>query len=113
MKQEYLKLVRSLAHYKLTPQASLYLQLKAKGECHMFLNHETIDNTFVKEGFGLNGEREAVLVVKMNTQPDMLKTSRPKDYEELSERLSYLDNLAKNGFLDFNRIEVVSGETQH
>ena len=79
----------------------------------MFLNHESIDNTFVKEGFGLHGEREAVLVVKMNTQPDALKLSRPKDYEELSERLSYLDNLAKNGFLDFNRIEVVSSDTRH
>ena len=79
----------------------------------MFLNHENIENTFVKEGFGLHGEREAVLVVRMNRQPDELKISRPKDYESLSEKLSYLDNLAKNGFLDFNRIEIISSDTRH
>ena len=79
----------------------------------MFLNHENIENTFLKEGFGLHGEREAILVVKMNTEPDQLKLMRPKDYQSLSEKLSYLDNLAKNGFLDFNRIEVVSEHTTH
>ena len=80
----------------------------------MFLNHENIENTFLKEGFGLNGEREAVLVVKMNQKPEDIKISRPSDYESLSEKLHYLDNLAKHGFLDFNRIEVVSEEaTRH
>ena len=79
----------------------------------MFLNDENIESTFVRESFGLRGEREAVLVIKMNEDPSSLKLSRPKDYEILSEKLGYLDNLAKNGFLDFNRIEVISKETKH
>lgn len=79
----------------------------------MFLNHENIESTFVREGFGLRGEREVVLVVEMNEDPSHLKMSRPQDYKSLSEKLSYIDNLAKNGFLDFNRIEIVSHETKH
>lgn len=79
----------------------------------MFLHDDHIENSFVKEGFGAHGEREAVLVVEMSERPDVLKQSKPKDYQNLSEKLSYLDNLAKNGFLDFNRIEVVSNDTKH
>tara|TARA_B100001750_G_scaffold242531_2_gene256094 strand:+ start:2677 stop:2916 length:240 start_codon:yes stop_codon:yes gene_type:complete len=79
----------------------------------MFLNHENIETTFVREGFGLHGEREAVLVVEMTEDPSSLKISSPQNYKILSEKLSYLDNLAKNGFLDFNRIEIISNETKH
>lgn len=79
----------------------------------MFLNDDHVESTFVKEGLGLEGKSESVLVVKVNERPDTLKRYRPRDYECLSEKLSYLDSLAKEGFLDFNRIEVVASDMHH
>jgi hypothetical protein len=76
----------------------------------MFLNHENIQNSFIKEGFGPNGQREAILVVKMNQNPMTMRLSNPDDYEDLSNKLAHLDHMAKHGFLDFNRIEIVTGE---
>ncbi len=79
----------------------------------MFLYDEKIEGTFMKEGFGADGQREAVLVVKIKDKPEKLKMEHPKEYRMLSDKLGYLDNLAKNGFLEFNRIEVTSTDTVH
>ena len=79
----------------------------------MFLNDTHITSTFIREGFGMKGERETVLVIQMDENPTELREKDPKNYQTLSEKLSYLDNLAKNGFLEFNRIELTSAETKH
>lgn len=79
----------------------------------MFLNDSYIQSTFMREGLGLHGEREVVLVVKMNEEPESLRETNPKHYESLSEKLNYLETLAKHGFLDFNRIEVLASDAAH
>ncbi len=79
----------------------------------MFLYDDKIEGTFMKESINNLGARESVLIVKMTQNPEELKKSNPKDYKLLSEKLSYLDNLAKSGFLDFNRIEVTTDSTIH
>lgn len=79
----------------------------------MFLHDDKIQGTFVKESFGSQGEREAVLVVKMTETPEALRQSNPKEYKQLSNKLGYLDDLAKSGFLDFSRIEVTTDKTLH
>lgn len=79
----------------------------------MFLNDTNIEATFMKESFGINGQRECTLVVKISEDPQILKVSKPKDYKLLSEKLSYLDHLAQSGFLDFQRIEIASNDTMH
>lgn len=78
----------------------------------MFLNETHISKTFIREDIAASGLNEAILVVEMDDTPDHIKESDPKTYDRLSQKLSYLDNLAQNGFLDFNRIEIVS-DTKH
>ncbi len=79
----------------------------------MFLNDNNISANFLKEGLSVNGQRENILVVKMIGTPADIKRKNIKEYEALSEKLGYLDNLARNGFLEFNRIEVTSDDTMH
>lgn len=79
----------------------------------MFLYDEKIEGTFLKESIDNQGLRELVLIVKMSENPEQLKERNPKNYKMLSEKLGYLDNLARSGFLDFNRIEVTSNDTVH
>ena len=78
----------------------------------MYLNSPHIEATFLRESMNDKGQREAVLVVKMDADPMALKHDNPRDYEDLSWSLSSLDKLAKNGFLDFHRVEVISQQTQ-
>lgn len=77
----------------------------------MFLNENHISRTFIRED-DRSGHNETVLVIEMDDTPDKLKETDPKGYDRLSQKLSYLDNLAQNGFLDFDRIEVIS-DTKH
>ncbi len=79
----------------------------------MFLNDNNIYASYVKEGFGHNGKRENILVVKMIKSPNDIKRENIEEYNALSKKLGYLDNLARQGFLDFNRIEITANKTLH
>lgn len=80
----------------------------------MLLHSEYIRGTYMKESIGLTGQREVVLQVMLDKAPDSIRKAAPKQYDELSNRLNYLDTLAKNGFLDFDRIEISSDrDTTH
>lgn len=74
----------------------------------MFLNDTHIQSTYMKESVGLNGQKETVLVINMDSEPEILRGQNPKHYKHLSDNLSYLNSLASQGFLDFDRIEVMT-----
>lgn len=79
----------------------------------MFLNEAHVSKTFIREDIASSGLNESILVVEMDDTPDHLKEVEPKTYQRLSEKLAYLNNLAQNGFLDFNRIEIITNQTRH
>jgi len=62
----------------------------------------------MKESFGPNGQREVVLVIHMDDKLSELGIVDTQYHKHISDNLAYLNNLAGQGVLDFNRIEVVS-----
>lgn len=74
----------------------------------MFLNSNHIESTYLKESFGPTGQREKVLVVHMDSELQSRNDANAKQYEHISSNLAYLNSLAGQGFLEFDRIEVVS-----
>lgn len=79
----------------------------------MLLYDSHIQRTFLREGIDFFGKREVVLLVEMDEEPSSIEQKDPKQYQELTRKLGYLDTLAKHGFLDFDRIEISNGNTQH
>ena len=55
------------------------------------------------KAFGPNGKREVVLIIHMDDKASEIGTDIIKQ-KTISDNLAYLNNLAGQGFLDFNRV---------
>lgn len=76
----------------------------------MFLKDHYVENTYMKELVGIDGHKETVLVVQMDCMPELIKLDDPVHYKYVSENISYLNNLADQGVLDFDRVEIVTSD---
>jgi len=73
----------------------------------MLITHPYIGDMHVEEARLADGTIDRVLVVKSKVKkPAFLEAENDNGMMELTRQLQSLDTLAKNGFADFNRVEI-------
>jgi hypothetical protein len=63
----------------------------------MFLNENKIENAYMRDYIDDNGNREKVLVVQTATENSLI-----------SKEIDYLNSIANQGSMDFDRVQVVT-----
>jgi ABC-type molybdenum transport system ATPase subunit/photorepair protein PhrA len=73
----------------------------------MLVTHPYIKDMRVEETKLSDGRIDRVLVVRSKIKkPSFLSAQNDNSFAELARQLRSLDTLAKNGFADFNRVEI-------
>lgn len=73
----------------------------------MLMTHPYIEDMRVEESRLADGRIDRVLVVHSRVKkPSFLNAQNDNSFAELARQLQSLDTLAKNGFADFNRVEI-------
>jgi hypothetical protein len=67
----------------------------------MFLNENKIENAYMRDYIDDNGNREKVLVVQTATENSLI-----------SKEIDYLNSIANQGSMDFDRVQVVTKTKQ-